>query len=516
MTFNAGSKVGPRQAVWRLLAAFALLAVSASPAAAVEVRQPAVAGRFYPADPVRLRRAVNFYLDHAVAPDGGKPVALIAPHAGYVYSGQICADAWRQARGHHYDVVVILGTHHTVADFPGVSVISGGIFRTPLGDAKIDDKTAAALSAKDPAFFYREAVHLREHSVGVQVPFAQVLFPGTPIVAAVVGTDDPALCDRFGRTLAKAVRGKSALIVASSDLSHYPSYQDACRVDRTVLEAAATLDPDAIWEAVRAQMAHRIEDLSTCVCGAGAIATAVSAARALGAKGARIVSYANSGDTAVGRPDRVVGYGAAAFSASYSGSSGFPPPLPADEKAPLADAGKRALLSLARATVTEVLEADVLPLPRSADPALNARRGAFVTLKKNGQLRGCIGHMTADWPLQKTVGAMAVQAAFNDPRFPQVRADEIAQLEIEISVLTPYRKVSGPGAIRVGTDGVLLKKGGRSAVYLPQVAAEQGWDKEEMLDHLCRKAGLAKGAWKEGTTFMTFQATVFSEHDFRQ
>jgi AmmeMemoRadiSam system protein B/AmmeMemoRadiSam system protein A len=503
-----------RNIFW-LFAIAGVLVLSSIPAVGVEVREPAVAGKFYPADPGKLRRAVNFYLDHAVEPDGARPIAIVAPHAGYVYSGQICADAWRQARGHRYDLVVILGTNHTAAGFSGVSIIPGGAYRTPLGGAKIEEDIAAALTAADPAFSYRAAVHRREHSVEVQVPFAQVLFPDTPIVVAVVGADDPALCDRFGRALAEAVKDRSALIVASTDLSHYPSYEDACRIDRTVLAAAATMDPAAVRELVEVQMGHRIENLSTCACGVAPMTAAMCAARHLGAKGARIVSYANSGDSLVGRPQRVVGYGAVAFSASYSGIPSFPEPQPVDEEAMLGVSQKKALLSLARTTVTELLKAEALPLPRSVEPALNMHRGAFVTLKKNGRLRGCIGHMTADWPLQKTVGAMALQAAFSDRRFKQVSAEELGHLEIEISVLTPFRPVSGPEAIRIGTDGVLLKKGGRSAVYLPQVAPEQGWNRQEMLGHLCRKAGLPTDAWKEGAQLLTFQATVFSEHEFR-
>lgn len=499
-----------------MLAALALIALSAPPAVAAEVREPAVAGKFYPADPEKLRRAVDFYLGRAVAPDGHKPVAIVAPHAGYIYSGQICADAWRQAKGHPYGLVVILGTNHTAAGFSGISIVPAGAYRTPLGDARIDERVSKALAAAAPEFSYRPGVHRREHSVEVQVPFAQVLFPNTPIVAAVVGADDPALCDRFGRALAEAVKGRSALIVASTDLSHYPSYEDACRVDRAVLAASATMDPAVLRREINARMAQGVANLSTCACGVAPLTAALCAARHLGARGARILSYANSGDTAVGRLDRVVGYGAAAFSPSYAGPVPLPEAPAADAAPPVTEAGMRDLLSLARATITEALESDVLPLPRSADPALKARRGAFVTLKKNGQLRGCIGRMTADWPLQKTVGAMALQAAFNDGRFAQVAADELNQLEIEVSVLTPYRKVSGPEAIRVGTDGVVIKKAGKSAVFLPQVAAEQGWTRHEMLDRLCRKAGLAQDAWKEGAELLTFQATVFSEHELRR
>ena len=136
-----------------------------------------------------------------------------------------------------------------------------------------------------------------------------------------------------------------------------------------------------------------------------------------------------------------------------------------------------------------------------------------MTLNKNGNLRGCIGHMAEDLPLCQVVGFCALQAAFGDRRFEQVQMEEMDSIEIEISVLTPFRKVGGINDITIGRDGVMLEKGGRSAVYLPYVAVEQGWNKEEMLDHLCRKAGLSKGSWKSGATFYTFQSIAFSESE---
>jgi AmmeMemoRadiSam system protein A len=158
---------------------------------------------------------------------------------------------------------------------------------------------------------------------------------------------------------------------------------------------------------------------------------------------------------------------------------------------------------------------NTLPLARSFNSTLQQPRGAFVTLKKKGELRGCIGRMIGDEPLGKIVGVMAMQAAFNDRRFNQLTADELNDIEIEISVLTPMKKVSGAGDIVVGRDGVLLDKDGYHAVFLPQVAPEQGWNREEMLDNLCRKAGLEKGCWKKGAQFSTFQAVVFSESEFK-
>jgi AmmeMemoRadiSam system protein A len=154
-------------------------------------------------------------------------------------------------------------------------------------------------------------------------------------------------------------------------------------------------------------------------------------------------------------------------------------------------------------------------LARGFNATLQQPRGAFVTLKKKGELRGCIGRIIGDEPLGKLVGTMAMQAAFNDSRFRPLAADELNDIEIEISVLTPMKQVGGAADVVVGRDGVVLSKDGYHAVFLPQVAPEQGWNRDEMLDNLCRKAGLDTGCWKEGAQFSTFQAVVFSESQFR-
>lgn len=241
---------------------------------------------------------------------------------------------------------------------------------------------------------------------------------------------------------------------------------------------------------------------------------AMAAAKALGAKSGKVVSYANSGDVPIGEQDRVVGYGAVVFSAAEDKAKATPQAQAAEgEGLTLTD--KKALLAFVRETISGYLATQMVPLPRGFSPAALEPRGVFVTLKKRGHLRGCIGRMTPDRPLANLVGAMALQAAFEDPRFRPVTAQELADLEIEISVLTPMKPVSGPEAIVVGRDGVLLEKGGRSAVFLPQVAPEQGWGRDEMLDNLSQKAGLAASAWRQGAKFSTFQALVFGEADIR-
>ncbi len=477
------------------------------------VREPAVAGRFYPSDPKALRIAVERFLRDAVPPKGGRLVALVAPHAGYIYSGQIAADAWRQAEGGEYDLVVILGSNHTAPGFPGVALHPGTGFRTPLGVVEIDRGAAEALIAADPDCAFRADVHAGEHSVEVQVPFAQLLFPKARILPAVVGSPDPALCERFGRALGKVLGGRRAIVVASTDLSHYPSARDAGRVDRKILAAAAGLDPAAFHAAIGEEMSRGVEGLGTCACGEAPVLAAMHASKALGATRGVVASYANSGDASVGEPDRVVGYGAVVFAAGPGGTdtSALRDDAGTVPEGPLDAAERKALLAFARETIDRYLATGTVPLPRGLPGRARRPQGAFVTLRRGAELRGCIGRMSPDSPLGKTVGAMALQAAANDPRFPPVSAEELPKLTVEISALTPVKPVPGAGDIVVGRDGVLLSKGGRTAVFLPQVATEQGWSRGEMLDHLCRKAGFPAGCWKEGASFSVFQAEVFGE-----
>ena len=497
----------------RVLAAALLTPCLLAPAGEEAVREAAVAGSFYPADGVRLEKAVRAFLEEARPPRGPRPLGLLVPHAGYVFSGQILADGFRQAQGQEYDTVVILATNHTVDPFPGASVFGGRTYRTPLGTVAADEELSRALRKADPAFAYRPEAHRREHSEEVPLPFVQLLFPRARVLTAVVGTDDGALCRRLGEALAERLRERKALLVASSDLSHYPPYGEAVEADRKTLEAAVSLDPVLFRSVTEREERRGRPGLATCACGRGPVLVLLHALKALGARRGIVVSYANSGDTVFGEEDRVVGYGAAVFTAEEGPPdlSGLARPSPPEAPPPLSTADRQVLLRLAREVLERLFLTDTVPLPRPDSPALRAPRGAFVTLKEKGELRGCIGRMVPDTPLALTVARMAVQAALHDPRFSPVKSWELPSLEIEISVLTPFAPVSGPGAVAVGRDGVLLEKDGRSAVFLPQVAPEQGWNREELLGHLCEKAGLPEDCWKRGARLSTFQAEVFAE-----
>lgn len=494
------------------------VACQAKKVADTDVREPVVAGKFYPASAPKLKLAIEKFLQDAVPGKAKSPVAIIVPHAGYIFSGQICADGFNQASKEQYDVVVILGTNHTSPGLQKISLYPGEGFRTPLGTAVIDREVVSALVNTDPAdCTLDKSLHEQEHSVEVIVPFVQVIFPNAKIVPVVVGSPDVQMCSRFGKALAKVLKNKRTLIIASSDLSHYPDAKAATIVDKQTLEAITTLDPAVLQTTIKFQIDRRIPRLSTSACGEAPVIAAMAAAKALGATRGIVVSYANSGDSALGEQLQVVGYGAIVFTADESGENistsdqSAPDPL----TSPLRPSDKKALLAFARETISRLILTDTIPLARGFGPNLQKPQGVFVTLKKKGQLRGCIGRIIGDEPLCKLVGTMAIQAALNDRRFLPLSADELNDIEIEISVLTPMKQVSGAADIVVGRDGIVLSKEGRSAVFLPQVASEQGWNRQQLLDNLCLKGGLGAGCWKKKAQLSTFQAVVFSEAEFK-
>jgi len=494
------------------------LACQATKAPDADVREPAVAGAFYPDSASKLKLDIEKFMEEALPARTRNVVAIIVPHAGYIYSGQICADAFGQVKDKQYDVIIILGTNHTTPGFEKISLHPGTGFRTPLGIAPIEREVVSEILASDPDdCVLDKSVHAREHSVEVIVPFVQVVFPEAKIVPVVVGSPDVAMCTRFGRALAKVVKNRRALIIASSDLSHYPAAEDAVAVDRKTLKAITTLDPALLHSVTESQMNMRVPNLVTCACGEAPVMAAMAAAKSLGATHGVVVSYANSGDVSIGDRSEVVGYGAVVLTknGTEKNISKTDDPSPAPVSGLLDPSDKKALLGFARETISRMLSNDTVPLARGFSANLQQPRGVFVTLKKKNELRGCVGRIIGDEPLCKLVGAMAWQAAFNDGRFSPVTADELREIEIEISVLTPLREVSGAAEIVIGRDGVVLVKEGHSAVFLPQVATEQKWNREEMLDNLCAKAGLPPGSWKQGAQLSTFQAVVFSEADFK-
>jgi AmmeMemoRadiSam system protein B/AmmeMemoRadiSam system protein A len=476
------------------------------------VRRPVVAGAFYPGEADALASLIDRMLDDAGTNElDGDVMALVAPHAGYMYSGAVAAHAYAAVAGRRYDTVIVVAPSHRVA-FRGASVFDGGSYETPLGGVPVDRATVATLREKGLVFDPR--AHAQEHSLEVQVPFLQRALSSFEIVAIVMGEQSEAAVRTLAGSLADAVRerpGRRFLLVASTDLSHYHDQRTANVLDGVAVEAVDAFDPEGLLSALASGECE--------ACGGGPTAAVLMAARSLGADRAEVLRYATSGDV-TGDMSQVVGYMAAAVLSSGDGgeTSGREnetanTEAPADGRR-LTDEERRELLRLARASIVAALRGDPPPTPRMMTPVFEEPSGAFVTLNDRGRLRGCIGAVLATRPLVENVLAMAVEAAFRDPRFPPVREDELDRLDIEISVMSPLEHVEDVSEIAVGRDGLIIQREGSSGLLLPQVATEYGWDREMFLDHTCQKAGLPPGTWrKPGTTILRFSAEVFGEKE---
>ncbi len=498
------------------------LSVSPTPAVtpmptAAEIRPADGAGRWYPDDPEELAKMVDAYLEQAGEPvrPGEKPAIIIVPHAGYIYAGAVAAHAFRQIQGQHYDTVVVIGDTHSGNGSAKVAVYAQGAFQTPLGVIPVDEATAQAVinAAPDLVSFDRAAFQA-EHPVENQLPFLQRTLTDFRIVPIVVREGTLANAQVLSQALVQALAGKNALIVASTDLSHYPAYDDALRVDAATLAAIEDMDPQALLDVAEKQMGEGVSNLVTCFCSPGAVLTAMLTAQAWDAQPA-VLYYANSGDTPFGDHTQVVGYGAVAFWPGKSGSPGFALPTvpsPPSQSIFLDLDEQRELLALARRTIATYLDSGTVPVYKPETPELMQQRGAFVTLEKNGELRGCIGNLVAERPLYLTVQYAALAAALSDPRFPPVTAGELPEITLEISVLSDLEPVADPATIEVGRDGLLIVLGQQQGVLLPQVPVEQGWDRQEFLRQVCRKAGLPDSAWQDPQAQLyRFTAQVFWE-----
>jgi len=476
--------------IWGWAAALAVVAAGLS--AAQDVRRPVVAGQFYPADAAELSALVDGYLGRAPVPEAGKdhPLALIAPHAGYSYSGSMAGRAYALVRGGPYDVVVIIGPSHRYG-FRGCSIYPKGGFETPLGVAAVDADAAAAIS-RAGGFDYVPEAFAEEHSLEVQVPFVQRALPAAKIVPIVMGDQNEAASKALAAALVKGLRGRRALIVASTDLSHGLAPKDATARDEATVKLIEEFKTDVILRGMA-----RGENI---MCGGGPVAAALLYAEELGPARIEVLGRTDS-LAGGGTPDWIVGYLAAAVFADGKKTEEFS--LSADEK--------KALLALAREAVTRFVSRREVVVPPSDRASFLVPRAAFVTLRKNGALRGCIGYVEPVLPLAQTVVQAAILAATEDTRFPVVTAGELPNLEFEVSVLTPVREVANPRTVEVGRHGLVISRDGLRGLLLPQVATENRWDRETFLAQGCLKAGLPPDAWRKGATVAVFEAIVFHE-----
>jgi AmmeMemoRadiSam system protein B/AmmeMemoRadiSam system protein A len=523
------------------------------------VRPSALAGSWYAADPGELAAAVDTHLTRGkplAEIAAGVPVALIAPHAGHQWSGDAAGCAFRLIQdpaGRQINRVILLGPSHYQA-FRGASVPDVEAFATPLGSVPLDREVVSALARK-PGFVAAPAAHSQEHCLEIQLPFLQrALAHPFRIVPILISHVDAAGRRALAEALAPYV-DEHTLIVASSDFTHFggrfgylPFHDDVDRklraLDKGALIPILNLDPDAL--------AAYHEETEISVCGIHPIGVLLEILgqpelqrRWKGRPEGRVLEYYRSADL-TGDFDGSVSYAAVGFFRPGDLSAGPRYParlaevhLPGEEppagdpdssstrtpaappRLELNPAEQRFLLALARDTVRRLTSGKAAPASVSFPESVSAEKltltcGAFVTLTKGARLRGCIGSIVGTEPLYRCVIDNAGNAALRDPRFSPVTSGELPEIEFEISVLTPLQEIAGPEEIEIGRHGVVLEREGHRAVFLPQVAPEQGWDRETMLDHLAMKAGLPRNAWRSGARFEVFEALVFSEEELRR
>ena len=507
------------------------------PCLAQEIKQPTSAGTFYPDDPVELTKQVDKYLSQA-NPEAlkGEVFALISPHAGYGYSGPTAAFGYKLVQGKSYKTVIVIGTSHNYG-FSGVSIYSEGFFRTPLGDLEIDKDFTKELINKDADIVFDPAAFAKEHSVEVQLPFLQRSLSGFKIVPVVTGDCSFEMCKKLANLLKAAIGSrKDILVVASTDMYHGFDYDEAGVVDSVTLSYLKNMDAEGLYFALR--------DAKAQLCGGFGVVSTLLLAKELGHDKLFVLKHTNSAEVTGKKVKGIwtVGYASCVIDSRHSERSPEGEAKNLDGREILQSAAgllqndgknisqlshqkkgdvmldneqRKKLLEIARRSIEKYLKDGEKMEIKESDPLLIQESGAFVTLHEAGQLRGCIGNLVGRGPLYLTVRDMAVEAATGDSRFEALKLPELKNIEIEISVLSPMQKIKDVAEIKLGLHGVLVKKGFNSGVFLPQVASETGWSKEEFLSQLCsQKAGLAPDAWKDKSTdIYIFSAEVFSEKE---
>jgi AmmeMemoRadiSam system protein B/AmmeMemoRadiSam system protein A len=465
------------------------------------VRPPAVAGTFYPADPETLRREVQLYLASACPRKlAGELRAILVPHAGYVYSGPVAAEAFLQLTG-NWGTVVLLGPAHRES-VRGASVWLEGSFSTPLGEVPIDESLAREILEASDLFEDSRSPHMAEHSLEVELPFLQETLKTFRIVPVLMNTHRLDKCRQIGQALGKILAERKTLLVISSDMSHYPDRETARWADATSLLALKHMDPEFLKMTSEILLEHGDKELRCTFCGEAALLAGLEAVKALRANKIELLKYANSADVPEGDPKRVVGYAAAAFLKSDPSPHAALGPLPfgrgEGEGEGLSEAAGRELLRAARISIKGGWQKRALQLlPLSDTPELNLPLNVFVTLWLDGELQGCIGSIQPRETLLEAVRRLARDSAFGDPRGKSMTMADVERLKIDISVLSPFRRVPDAGSIEKGKHGVLLSKGSHHGLFLPDVW-EHFATKEEFLDALCeQKMGLPRQAWHD-------------------
>ena len=488
-----------------------LLTLAGHVGAQEKTRPPAVAGSFYSADPDALRKDLEFLFNRALPGSSpGQVLAIIAPHAGYPYSGEVAASSYKQVDAKKsYKNVFLIGSSHRFA-FEGAAIYQSGNFETPLGVVPVNQDLAQELTKNESTFIKHEQAHLSEHSLEVQLPFLQYyLEKDFKLVPILLGTRSQRTCQKIARAL-EPYLNEDNLFVISADFSHYPEYSRATEVDIKTAKAICSNSTCEFLSTIDENEEKNIPNLATSACAWPAILTLMyMTEQKTDDISYKLVQYQNSGDSRQGDKSRVVGY--CSIAVSNQGSKN-------EARFMLSTEDKKDLLEIARLTLDNYIRKGVAPSVNNDhySVALETHAGAFVTLQKNGNLRGCIGRFQPNQPLYQVVRDMTISASTKDYRFKPVTTAELEEIELEISVLTPMVRIQDPSEILLGLHGIYIKKGSNSGTFLPQVATQTGWTLEEFLGHCARdKAQIGWNGWKDAEIY-TYEALIFSEHEFNK
>jgi len=464
-------------------------------------------GHWYLDDPQHLAHEINTYLN-AVHPEPvEKLIALILPHAGYRYSGMVAAHGIKLLEGRNIKRVIVMGPSHRVAMLESVSIPDASHIETPLGLVPLDREAISNLW-KHEGFESHARAHQGEHSVQIELPFLQQVLDDFTLIPIVCGQLTANSAAKIGKQLLPLLN-EETLFVISTDFTHYGRSFDYVPFEDKIKHRIHELDMgafDLIRERNQEGFIDYVETTGATICGIGPLSILLS----ILSDGASVdlLKYENSGDL-TDDWSHCVSYISAAVSGHWKKSD--KPSGATDSKGDLTDADKAYLLAVARHRIAAKFSKRAAPPRGHISMAMQEEMGAFVTLHKHGQLRGCIGEIFPRRSLFDAVEEQAVNAAFHDPRFPTLREDELLDIDIEISALTPPRKIDSYEEIEIGRHGIVLSQQMQSAVFLPQVATEQGWGRETALSYLAEKAGLMSDAWKTDCEFHVFEAIVFGE-----
>ena len=475
------------------------------------VLRSSLAGRWYSDNTQVLNEQITEFFKKAEVKPKENIIALILPHAGYAYSGQTAAFGLKTITK-EYKRIVVIGPSHRVHMENVLSVPRVTHYETPLGQIPLDVEFINEL-LEYPLFQNVPNAHKSEHSVQIELPLLQHSQKDFKLVPIVAGRCSLGTVNKAAKIL-KSLVDSETLVIASSDFVHFgPNYgfipfkenipEKIKELDMRAYEHIDNLDSNGFLK-------YKQKTGAT-ICGYIPIAILLSMLEK--PTEAHLLKYATSGEL-TGDFTNSVSYLSVVFCGSWPDN---PSTTIQISKTDLSEKDKKQLLTLARESMTFALKNQRMPqesdLSVTITEAMKQPRAAFVTLKKHGHLRGCIGDIFPRQPLYKSVISNAINACFNDKRFPPVTMADYNDIVVEVSALTPPKPVISSADIKIGIDGIILRKNGRSALYLPQVAPEQGWDLETTLTHLSTKAGLLPDAWKKDAQFLVFQAIVFGESE---